>query len=707
MVLGRGFRGVIQYAAAAAKSTTSDHGGSVRPFFTNMAGSSPRELSAEFGVLRKLRPNLTKAVGHLILGHDPTQRPLRQEEWKEAIKIALSEHGASDALFASWQHHDTKSAHVHVIFSRVLTNNHVVSDSNSYRKNEAAARLIERKFMLDAPTPISAENRPGDRQALVNAAKRAERRGTAIQKFDTAAIRAALAHAHERDHFLRLLKEIGIEAEFDRRGQAQEIYGWRLRQIGAEEWLKASTVAKDLSWPKIAHRFSEKVETTAPAADTTPEIPPFQKKPTTSTEADLYSKAPSSIRHHLLTPPAEKPLLVRRTWDVDITKIADATRNLGPLTHVMAVLGASLIKYSLDFIRQIGSWLSKWLAKFFGINFTEKYHGGAPGEPKKLELKPYIIDVETRVLQQAELDRATETVAQIAAAVDERNPAKLPDIDGRDEIGAAMIADPDRKNDEQQLVNVATPQPTEPEAVASELDEIFATEVNTLDQERQSEPLADPDPIEALKAAVTAQKLADERVTRAKETETPQVVAARRIVTAANARLNKATEQYEHDLLQKPKALRWATPAKERVTAAEIAALAAAKKSLAAAQQAHPPTAPPEVHLALMAARQKTIDKGRELLDSMRKSAAATDAVLQKLVHSKASGLKAQVDLLLQWPTVGQAEIVLRQAQKAQAEIDQARAASEAKRSIEVQRALERNAPRQDTDAFDQEEAPR
>ena len=81
-----------------------------------MAGTNPRELAAEVAALRRLKPNLTNAVAHLSLSSDPKDRALTDEEWQQAITIALATHGAQDAAFACYQHHDTNHSHTHVFF---------------------------------------------------------------------------------------------------------------------------------------------------------------------------------------------------------------------------------------------------------------------------------------------------------------------------------------------------------------------------------------------------------------------------------------------------------------------------------------------------------------------------------------------------------------------------------------------------------------
>ena len=112
MIVGRGARGLLNYISRPDKTTLGD----TRPFFTNMAGTTPRELAAEVSALRRLRPNLGREVAHLALSSDPRDRRLTEKEWQQAIQTALKIHGADQAAFAAYRHHDAAHDHTHVFF---------------------------------------------------------------------------------------------------------------------------------------------------------------------------------------------------------------------------------------------------------------------------------------------------------------------------------------------------------------------------------------------------------------------------------------------------------------------------------------------------------------------------------------------------------------------------------------------------------------
>ena len=73
LVKGKGFRGALEYDLREQKGHILD---------TNMGGDNPRELAREFGTVRALRPNLTKAVCHVSISLPPDEK-LTDDQWKD------------------------------------------------------------------------------------------------------------------------------------------------------------------------------------------------------------------------------------------------------------------------------------------------------------------------------------------------------------------------------------------------------------------------------------------------------------------------------------------------------------------------------------------------------------------------------------------------------------------------------------------------
>ena len=135
---GRGFRGALEYDLREDKGHVID---------SNMAGQHPRELAAEFGEIRKLRPNLGKAVLHVSLSAALDEK-LTDEQWREVGQRYLRGMGFNDNQFIVTRHTDTEHEHIHILANRITHAGEVVSDGQDYKRQEAIMREIERDFGL-------------------------------------------------------------------------------------------------------------------------------------------------------------------------------------------------------------------------------------------------------------------------------------------------------------------------------------------------------------------------------------------------------------------------------------------------------------------------------------------------------------------------------------------------------------------------------
>jgi hypothetical protein len=155
------FRTTLEYVLGKEKSTIID---------TNMGGETPRQLAAEFAAARRLRPNLKRACGHIIISiphrdadhsrgeyheHlDSDQYVELAHRWLKEMEFLGEELSCSQYLIA--RHHDTLHEHIHIIASRIRMDGSVVSDSWDYRRSEVIVRQLEKEFGLE-PTPCSNE----------------------------------------------------------------------------------------------------------------------------------------------------------------------------------------------------------------------------------------------------------------------------------------------------------------------------------------------------------------------------------------------------------------------------------------------------------------------------------------------------------------------------------------------------------------------
>ena len=151
-VKGTGFRGALAYDLAPEKGELLD---------TNLAGETPRELAAEFGAIRDLRPTLGKAVLHVSLTAAPGEQ-LSDDQWREIGQRYLAGMGFSEHQYVLTRHTDTEHDHIHLVANRIGYDGQVVSDSHDYPRQEQLMREIEREYGLQevAPSAEAARHAP-------------------------------------------------------------------------------------------------------------------------------------------------------------------------------------------------------------------------------------------------------------------------------------------------------------------------------------------------------------------------------------------------------------------------------------------------------------------------------------------------------------------------------------------------------------------
>lgn len=242
------------------------------PLFTNLAGRNISELSLEIAAYRSQRPRLKKAGVHLILSHSPEQRELTIEDWREGLDIALKEFGAETAPYAAWLHTEKAHKHIHVFFLRIRHDGSVVSDSNSYRKAECAARRIEQHLGLNQPTrrrlmghhpsPQGVDGKRAshefDRQSDAQSDQDFQQR-TMRGVIDPRLVMSAVDSSLNFEELRTRLAEVGIETNIKHLPGGAEPVGWSMRHEGtAGRWIKSSGVHPDLSLQKVLNRMRER-----------------------------------------------------------------------------------------------------------------------------------------------------------------------------------------------------------------------------------------------------------------------------------------------------------------------------------------------------------------------------------------------------------------------------------------------------------------
>lgn len=144
---GSGFRGVLDYTLK--KSGGELLGGSTTG---SMTGATPRQLAAEFGAVRRLRPDIEKPVWHCSLAL-PVGEVIEPDRWLAIVSDFMAEMGFSDRTpYAVVRHHDTDHDHVHIVASRIDVAGQVWLGQWEARTAIEATQLLETRYAL-TPTP--------------------------------------------------------------------------------------------------------------------------------------------------------------------------------------------------------------------------------------------------------------------------------------------------------------------------------------------------------------------------------------------------------------------------------------------------------------------------------------------------------------------------------------------------------------------------
>lgn len=243
LVKGGGFRGALGYLLEGPEGAPREHAHIVA---TNMAGNSPRQLSQEFGVLRRLRPSLGKAVCHASISLAPEDRSLTDEEFSFIAKKFLAGMGFDDCPYVAVRHQDTQHQHMHLLVSRINTNGGVVSDANDFKKAEKIMRELEQVYMLRAPTEL-----PTQRKVIHDAVTKPLTGVNKMKNDIRNAVEEAIKEAEDFRQFIDGCKRRGVQPTVHMSGS--RVCGFAFRK-GALR-VKGSELGRTYTWDALRQRL--------------------------------------------------------------------------------------------------------------------------------------------------------------------------------------------------------------------------------------------------------------------------------------------------------------------------------------------------------------------------------------------------------------------------------------------------------------------
>lgn len=208
---GSGFRGVVSYAL------DNDNGEQLGQVIGgNMSGTSVKELSAEFGVSRKVRPDIKKPVWHNSL-RLPEGEKLTEEKWTAIADDYMSRMGFSDKHPRVYiLHDDKKGQHIHIVASRVALDGQLYLGKNENLISTQHIQALERDHQLTLTKgPSVVDGRivmPDLARPKAGEVGKYERTGEAPERFALAAlIDTAIAGKPTATAFAERLVMAGVE----------------------------------------------------------------------------------------------------------------------------------------------------------------------------------------------------------------------------------------------------------------------------------------------------------------------------------------------------------------------------------------------------------------------------------------------------------------------------------------------------------------
>lgn len=273
---GGGFGGVMDYLTKEKKPGDAPEDwkpSGPRPGHTliqgNMAGTTSRTTTKEFGISRALRPECKNPVWHTPLSL-PAGEYLTEEQWHEAGRLLMSKVGMDPDLH-QWtmvKHTDTPYEHAHLVASRIGLDGSIWHGKWEARTVHHATQEIEMEMGL-VQTPGPGPKLPNETGPHVNVSKKErliwEQKGVEIPPKVAIACSLEDAIANSRGDLQVLKAEMAADKIEVHINQAKtgRISGlaFTMTVAGEKCRYKASQIHKAYSWKQLEPRLNERKET--------------------------------------------------------------------------------------------------------------------------------------------------------------------------------------------------------------------------------------------------------------------------------------------------------------------------------------------------------------------------------------------------------------------------------------------------------------
>lgn len=206
---GAGLRGALNY------DFSSKDGAPRAQYIGGTLFGTPREMAAQAGALRALRPSCKKPVFRVSLSLPPSDGQLRTDQWLSIVESFMREMGIPEtAAWCAVRHTDRDHDHIHFTLLRILPDGKLWNQEHSARRAIAACQIIEHEFELSSHSREKAEKaRPSRAEVEISNRIGIEMSREHIQMAVDAYFSQLDNVVHSSD-FEKDLKGAGIDVEF-------------------------------------------------------------------------------------------------------------------------------------------------------------------------------------------------------------------------------------------------------------------------------------------------------------------------------------------------------------------------------------------------------------------------------------------------------------------------------------------------------------
>nr|WP_294896209.1 relaxase/mobilization nuclease domain-containing protein [uncultured Pedobacter sp.] len=229
-ITGKSFSGCIRYVVDKKDAKILEAEG------VRMQNAST--LIQDFNLQRKMRPELGKAVGHLILSWSKEDMAkLSDEIMVERAKEYMEKVGIRNTQYVVVRHSDRDHPHLHLIYNRVDNLGKTISDKNNFAKNVKACKEITLKYGYHL----------GEGKEQVNRQALKGKEQIRYELYD--AIKSAMKTATTWKGLEAELQKKGIGMAYKFRSGTSEVQGISFEKGDIK--LKGSAIDRSLSFVKI------------------------------------------------------------------------------------------------------------------------------------------------------------------------------------------------------------------------------------------------------------------------------------------------------------------------------------------------------------------------------------------------------------------------------------------------------------------------